>query len=533
MQLRKTLSALTLAAVVAALVGCGGSSSTSNRQNASGSGTKTTGALTTTSGITDGGTLRVGFSGPLVEMDPQKSQSLQDQQQLENIYRGLTKPKSPSDPTPVGDLAESWDVSDDQLTWTFHLRSGVKFHSEKPLTAADVKYSIDRIRDPKTVATAASDFAPVKSVETPDDQTVVFKLKEPYSILPVALGLPAWAAIIPKDSGNTIAKKPDGTGPFQYDSQVKNTSLTLTKFADYWEQGEPHVDKVVFTYLPDENARVNALRTGQVDFIDSVPLAQASALQRDGDVSVVKFDSSWVDEFGLNTRRKPFSDKRVRQAIAHALNREQIAKIATFGLGTPADTMVAPTSTVKVDAKTLDYDPQKAKQLLSEAGYANGFSMEFAPCGGDAFSQMQRAARVVANELNQVGIKAKATSMESGTWADQVITKHDYDGFICGLINGNDPDGHTFRYFRSDGAFNFSQYKGSPKLDQLLAEGRSESDQSKRSEIYSQAWTMINDDAPWIPLYAMPGIVAGGKSLRGFEPYPEFNLRFETVGFAK
>jgi peptide/nickel transport system substrate-binding protein len=523
-----------VAAATALAAGCGGGSTAQqNSTNQPGSGTKATGNLLDTKGIVAGGTLRVGFSGPLVEADPHKSQSLQDQQQLENIYRGLTKPKSPADPTPVGDLATSWTVSKDQLTWTFKLRPGVTFHDGKPLTAADVKYSIERILDPKTVATAASDFAPVKLVDAVDDSTIRFNLRHPYSILPVALGLPAWAAIVPKGSGPTIAKKPDGTGPFEWGSEIPKTSLTLNKFPGYWDKGEPHVDRLVFTYIPDENARVNAVRTGQVDFIDSVPLAQTSVLQRSKNVSVVKFDSSWVDEFGLNTQRKPFSDPKVRQAIAHALNRPEIAKLATFGLGKTTDTMVAPTSPVKVHAKSLAYDPALAKKLLQQAGYPNGFSMTFAPCGGDSFPAMVRAGQVVARQLNQVGIKAKAQTLESGVWADQVITKHAYDGFICGLVNGNDPDGHSYRYFRSDGAFNFSQYKGPARLDDLLEQGREEADPAQRAKIYDEAWTMINQDAPWIPLYEVPAVVAASTKVLGFEPYPEFNLRFETVGFAK
>lgn len=526
-------SVAAVAAATALVAGCGGSSSGDNSANRAGSGTRATGALNQPAGIVDGGTLRVGFSGPLVEADPHKSQSLQDQQQLENIYRGLTRPKSPTDPTPAGDLAASWKVSKDGLSWTFELRPGVRFHNGRKLTAADVKYSIERILDPKTVATAASDFAPVKSVEAVDDDTVRFRLKHRYSILPVALGLPAWSAIIPAGSGDTIAKKPVGTGPFEYGSQVRNTSLTLNEFPEYWNEGEPHLDRIVFTYLPDENARVNAVRTGQVDFIDSVPLAQTAGLQASKKVSVLKFDSSWIDEFGMNTRRKPFSDPKVREAVAHALDRSEIAKLATFDLGRPATTMIPPTSPVKVRAAGLRHDPALAKRLLAQAGYPNGFSLSFAPCGGDSFPAMVRAGRVIARQLNDVGIKAKAGTLEAGVWAEEVITKHDYDAFVCGLVNGNDPDGHSYRYFRSDGSFNFSQYKGPKRLDDLLEQGRRESDTAKRSTIYDEAWTLINKDVPWIPLYEVPGVVAAGKNVRGFAPYPEFNLRFETVGFAK
>ncbi len=521
---RRATIAAVLAGLCVAAAACGAGSAKNQ--------TKPTGDLNQTSGIKQGGTLRVGFSSTLVNPDPHTSTSLGDQQLLENVYRGLTRLKSPSDPTPTGDVASSWTVSPDQLTWTFKIRPGITFQDGKPVTAADVVYSMNRIKDPKLVTSLRSDLDPVKKVVAVDSHTVRFELSQPYSILPIVLQTPAWSAIVPNGSGPTLAKHPDGTGPFEVASQVRNTSLTLKRFPGYWEKGEPHVDKIVFTFLPDENARVSALTSGQVDLIDSVPYAQVAALQANSAVSVLRFRSSWVDEFGMNTQRKPFSDVRVRQAIAHALDRAQIAKVATFGLGQPAMTMVAPTSPIKVNAPAPSYDPAQSRKLLAEAGYPKGFSMSFSPCGGDSFPAMQRAGEVIVHELAAVGIKAKQQSLESGVWASQVITKHAYDGFICGLVSGNDPDQHTYRYFHTDGAYNFSLYKPPKAVDDLLDKGRQVSNPAQRAQIYDQAWTKINQDAPWIPLYNEPGVVAASKSVRGFQAFPEFNFRLETVGFA-
>jgi peptide/nickel transport system substrate-binding protein len=495
-------------------------------------GERSSGDLTSMSGIESGGTLRVGFSEALVDLDPHTSQSLQDAQLLENIYRGLTRLKSPDDPEPVGDIAESWEVSDDKLTWTFQLRDGITFHDGTPLTAADVKYSIDRIKDPKTVATAASDFDPVKKVEVVDARTIRFELSKPYSILPYVLQIPAWSAIIPKGSGGTVGTEPNGTGPFEFDSQVRNTSLTLKRFDGYWEPNLPRLDGIEFIYLPEENARINALRSDQVDMIDTVPLAQANSVFSDDSLSAIQFESSWVDELGLNNERKPFDQVEVRQAIAHAINRNGVAEVATFGLGEPVETMVAPPSPIKVESDALDYDPEKARRLLAKAGYPDGFDMTIAPCGGGAFPEMDRAAQVIVDQLKKVGINSEVENLEAGVWADKVITKRDYDAFVCGLINGLDPDGHTYRYFTTDGAFNFSGYKPPAKLDELLERGREVADPEKRSRIYSEAWDIINKDAPWIPLYNVPGVVAAQPDVRGYQPFPEFNLRYETVGFA-
>ena len=236
-----------------------------------------------------------------------------------------------------------------------------------------------------------------------------------------------------------------------------------------------------------------------------------------------------MNELGFNCRVKPFSDVRVRQAIAMALDKNEIAKAATYGQGGPAQTMVAPASPIKVNVKPLPHDPVRAKALLAEAGYPNGFSFSFSSCGGMAFPDMQLASELIAYQLQAIGINATAPTMEAGLWADNVITKHNYQGFICGLVSGLDPDQHLYRYFRSDGPYNFSQYASTPTLDRLLLEGRETIDPSQRSKIYSQACQILAEQVPWIPLYWLPGLVATSSNVHGFLPEPEFNLRFDTV----
>ena len=193
-----------------------------------------------------------------------------------------------------------------------------------------------------------------------------------------------------------------------------------------------------------------------------------------------------MNELGFNCRVKPFSDVRVRQAIAMALDKNEIAKAATYGQGGPARTMVAPASPIKVNVKPLPYDPTRAKALLAEAGYPNGFSFSFSPCGGTAFPDMQLASELIAYQLQAIGINATAPTMEAGVWADNVITKHHYQGFICGLVSGLDPDQHLYRYFRSDGLYNFSQYASTPTLDRLLLKGaRDDRSESAQQDLQS------------------------------------------------
>jgi peptide/nickel transport system substrate-binding protein len=475
--------------------------------------------------------LRVGVASDVVDWDPHTSTTLGDQQILENIYRGLTV-VDPRTKQPAGELAESWTTSPDKLTWTFKLRPTAKFSTGAPVTAKDVKYSIDRILDPATKATAASDFEEVKQVGVVDDRTVRFQLKKPYALLPVALQTPAWAAIIPDGSAATIATKPVGAGPYALASKSSQESVVLKRSPGYWQPSLAKVGQVTFRIIPDENSRVAALSSGQIDLAASVPMPLVKQLQKNSRISLQTFQSSQVNEFGMNAAKAPFSDVRVRQAVAYALNKTDITKAATFGLGGPADTMISPASPVKVNVKGIPYDVASAKRLLAQAGYAKGFDLTFAPCGGTSFPDMARAGEVIASELNAVGIRAHLVSMDAGVWADKVITKGDYQAFVCGLVSGLDPDGHTYRYFTRNGAYNFSHYKGPAQLDKLLEQGRQVSDPAQRAQIYTDASNTLAKEVPWVPLYWVPGVVAMAKNVRGFAALPELNLRMELVSIS-
>ncbi|MBV8928169.1 MAG: hypothetical protein JO152_03465, partial [Mycobacteriaceae bacterium] len=448
------------------------------------------------------GSIRVGVGQGLVNPDPHTCTLYSDVRILEQVYDGLLR-LDPESHKPVPALAERYDISPDQLTWTFHLRPGVTFQNGAQLTSSDVKYSIDRIRDPKTAATLRSDYDPVAEVAAPDPATVVLKLKQPFGVLAQVLATPVWSAIVPKDAAD-LAAKPVGAGPFAFIGQVPKTSVSLARSEHYYEPGLPKAPGVQFVVIPDESARLAALQSHQVDIIDTVSLPLARTLTNAAGLKLVRTESAWVDEFGFNNARKPFDDARVRRAIAMAINKQQVTAAATFGLGQPATTMVS-ASPIEMSVPALPYDPARAKALLAEAGVTK-LSFSFAPCGGTAFPQMSRAGEVIAADLKAIGVDAHLTSLEASVWVDQVINKHDYDAFVCGLVNGTDPDQKTFRYFTSTGAYNFSQYKPSPELDQMMQKAREVADPTERAKLYTQIWTQLLQDSPWVPLYVMPGL---------------------------
>ena len=473
--------------------------------------------------------LRVGVPVDVVDWDPQTSTTLGDQQILENVYRGLTV-LSPTTKQPVGELASSWTTSKNGLTWTFKLRPTAKFSDGKPVRAADVVYSMDRILKPATHATSAGDLTPVKSVTAAGTEKVVFHLTQPYSLLPTVLQYPAWSAIIPAGSGKTIATHPDGAGPFEVASHTAQTNIILKKNPYYWGAARVHLSEVKFVIIPDANARQAALASGQINLDPSIALSSVKSLKSNSKLKVDVFPSSEVDELGFNAKTGPFANLKVRQAITYAINRPALAKIATLGFGKTAASMVSPVAPIPVHPSgSIPYNPTKAKQLLAAAGVSTGLSLTFSACGGTSFPAMLAAGQVIQNDLAAVGVTAHFVNQESSVWANQVITQGNYTMFVCGLISGNDPDQHLFKYFTTSGQYNFSHYTAPAKLNHLLSLGREVTATARRSSIYSQATTILNQQVPWLPLYSLPSAVAYTKNVHGFVPFPELNLRLELV----
>ena len=357
----------------------------------------------------------------MLNWDPHSSTSLYDQQMAGLVYVGLTT-RDPKTEQVIGELAQSWTVSPNGLTWTFYLRSNAKFNNGEPVTASDVQYSIDRILNPATAASLASDLSPVSSVQVVNPITVAIHLKYKYSLLPIALSEPLWGAIIPANSAPTITKTKIGAGPFMVQSIVPQASITLVPNAYYWQTGEPKLAKVIFRVIPDDASRIEALASGQINMDLYIPYSDIAALKGNSALKVDVFPSSEVDEFGFNTAVAPFNNVKVRQAVAYAINRTAVAEIATSGFGGTDCSMVSPSSPVKVSSKCFPYNPARAKQLLAAAGYPHGFNLTFSACDGTGFPSMVDAGTVIASDLDAIGVNAKFVTEDATLWVSQVIT---------------------------------------------------------------------------------------------------------------
>jgi len=475
-----------------------------------------------------GGELRVGMGDALVVPDPHTAGSQTDHQILGNIYEGLTRRNVETGAIEPA-LAESWEANADYTQFTFRLRPGVTFHDGSPLAASDVAWSIDRIVNPDTKATFSSDLAFVESTEVIDDTTVVINLSQPFALLPTILADNTFAAIVPESNGANLMTTPIGTGPFQWEAMVPQTSVTLTRFADYWDPPTgPAIDGVTFLAIPDANAKIQALLSNQVDMVDTVPSSQVATLEGTPNIRVELFESAWTDYFAMQTQSGPFADPLVRRAVTMAINKPELTELATFGLGQALDTMIVPASPLQLDITPLPFDVDAARALLAEAGYADGFAFTFSACGGTAFPEMLTAGQVIAANLAEIGVDATFETTDSGVFANEIFVQHDFDAYVCGLSAFLDPDARTYRYFYTDGSYNAPGYSN-PAVDVALDAARTTGDLAERTEMYETAWQLITEDAPWVILFTFPNSLAMSERVQGYVLDPNAFLPLNDV----
>jgi ABC-type transport system substrate-binding protein len=399
---------------------------------------------------------------------------------------------------PIGALAEKWETPDAK-TIIFHLRKGVTFHGGQPFTSADVKYSLERILDPAIGATLRANLKGI-NVTVIDDHTVKIEKEVPdVTLLSVlAMGETAIVSAEWMKSGPNVKVEANGTGPFKLVDNEPKVRVVVQRNANYFEPDLPYLDKVEFRMIKNGEARVNALKTGAVDIIDTVPWKDIDILKAQPglvvDVEDGEFMNLWV-----NATKKPLSDPRVRQAIAYAIDRQAISEAAFFGYGTPlyGPPTIAGSWYYNEDlANTYKRDLQKAKALLAEAGHSAGFDLELLTYNGLQIYTV--TAQIVQANLKEIGINVKIKLSE---WAAVVENKNKgtYDFLIYGVtIKSPDPDVYSY-YFGSE-----STYWAKPigfkdaEIEDLLQKGRATTDMAARAKIYRQLEQRILELTPWV-----------------------------------
>jgi len=451
------------------------------------------------------------------------------------IFNGLVK--YDKDINVVGDLAESWDISPDGLVITFHLRKGVKWHDGQPFTAEDVLYTYQVTIDPKTPTAYAGDFLKVKKAEVLDPYTFRVTYDKPF-----APALMSWgAAIYPKHllagkdiSQSPLTRRPIGTGPYKFKEWVTGQKIVLVSNPDYFE-GRPYTDGFIMRIIPDMATMFLELRANGIDQMGLTPLQytrQTEAPLFRKNYNKYRYLSFSYTYLGYNLKSPLFIDKRVRQALAHAINREAIISGVLLGLGKPATGPLKPgTWAYNPNVRTYPYDPQQARDLLAEAGWkdTNGdgildkdgqpFSFELISNQGNEVRG--KCAEIIQENLAQIGIDVKIRILEWAAFVNDFINKRRFDATILGWTIPMDPDlydvWHSSKTRMEE--LNFISY-ANPEVDTLLEKGRSTFNQKERKRCYDRIQEILAEEQPYNFLFVPDALPIIHARFRGIEPAP-------------
>lgn len=470
-------------------------------------------------------TVNFALPGNPDSLDPQMTSGTLTFQVDKSLYDTLAEPDKDSGKI-VPALAESWSISDDNLSWTFNLRKGVMFHNGDELTSADVKATFDRIMDEEGGSVQFKGFTSVSSIETPDNYTVVFNLSEPNApfLGTIASG---WSAILPKsliDSGHDFDSEPVGTGPFKFVEWVRDNKIILEKNENYWMSGLPKVDNVEMYIIPETSVQVQSLMAGQVDVVFIVDSDSLPMIETNKDIHIEENLTALILVMAMNCESPALKDVRVRQAINYAIDKQKILDIA-YGGGKPINTFMDRSNAYYNDVEYYSYNPEKAKALLKEAGVDPNYEYEL-------FLPQNYALHVTAGEMYQemlsnVGLNVKIQLVDWSTWLSDVYKGHNYDFTVIGHTGKLDPDGTLNGY---GGGKYVSWYND--RTDELLKEAVVTIGYENRKPLYDEALDIMAKDVPFVYLgssYRHTGI---RNNVEGFVITPKldtFDFRWTVV----
>ncbi len=393
-------------------------------------------------------------------------------------------------------VAKSWEWIDD-THFKVYLREGVKFHNGREVKAADVKYSIDRIKDPGTASPSAVFLEPVKEVVVEDDYTCTIVLNNPWYGL---MDRMTYIAIVPKEAVEEygdLKTHPVGCGPFKFESWEPGLQVTGVKFEDYWMEGKPYLDKVVCKFMPVYNTAKNALLTGEIDIIFWPEPADYESLKANPDLELFIYSQLVGMYVSMNTNNSPLDNKLVRKAVAYAISRDKFNKGLYKGLGKLCWVPILPSQPYYDSAWEYKRDTEKAKALLAEAGYPDGFKIRIlAPKGAEEIM-----GEILYSDLKDIGIEGTITALEIPEFLDTLLNKEDFDFAVLGDTISPDPDFFASKYLVPDGSMSSIVGHWGSRDDEvraLMDEGRKTIDMDKRVEIYQDLYDIILDENPMV-----------------------------------
>jgi peptide/nickel transport system substrate-binding protein len=451
------------------------------------------------------------------------------------VYNGLVKYDKNMNIT--GDLAESWKISADGLIITFHLRKGVKWHDGRPFTAADVLYTYQVTIDPKTPTAYSGDFLKVKKAEILDDYTFRVTYDQPFAPALISWG----SSILPRHllAGKDITKsplkrQPIGTGPYMFKEWIAGQKIVLISNPDYFE-GRPYIDGYITRIIPDTATMFLELRAQGISYMDLTPLQYTRQTENNlfqKNFSKYRYLGFKYTYLGYNLKNPLFTDKRVRQAISYAINKEEIISGVLLGLGKPATGPYKPgTWAYNGKVKTYPYNPQRARELLREAGWIDANSDGILEKGGQPFvfeiitnqgnETRQKCAEIIQRQLKEVGINVKIRILEWAAFVNDFINKRRFDAVILGWTITLDPDAYDVWHSSKTAPeeLNFMSYKNR-EADELLEKGRGTFNQKERKKYYDRFQEILAEDQPYTFLYVPDELIIISNRFRGITPAP-------------
>ncbi|MBM6616450.1 ABC transporter substrate-binding protein [Bacillus suaedaesalsae] len=445
-------------------------------------------------------------------------------------------------------LATEWTVSPDGLVYTFKLREGVKFHDGTDFNAEAVKFNFDRWANGDKEAFyyygsmfggfAGDEAHVIKEVKAVDPTTVEITLTKPVAPFLKNLAMSPFGIASPtavEKHGDKFTENPVGTGPFVFVEWKRNERVVIEKNPNYWKEGYPKLNKVIFVSIPDNTARLNALLSGEIHLADGLNNSDVGQLESSGNLQAFNRPSMNVGYLGLTNTRGPLKDKKVRQALNHAVDKQGIIDAFYAGQAVPAINPMPDSIGGYNDAiEDYPYDLEKAKALLAEAGYADGFEMELwaMPVPRPYMPDGQKVAEVIQASFEQIGVKAKIVTYEWATYLDKARLG-EADAFLLGWT-GDNGDADNFLNVLLGGSNidsnNYARYDNA-EVNKILAEAQSTTDEAARNDLYKQAQELIKEDAPWIPLVHSTPLLGGVAEITGFYAHPTGSDKLDSVEF--
>lgn len=475
--------------------------------------------------IKQGGMLKAALTGEPDQLDPTKSQIYTGAQVYDNVFSKLID----LDPNSkvYGELATKWTQTDAK-TWVFDLRSGVKFHNGEPFSAKDVKYTFERILDPKTASGYAPLYEVIKSVEVNSPHRVTFHLKSPFG--PFLTNLANNGEIVNQKAieAHGSQRNPVGTGPFQFVEWVQGDHITLKRNPHYWQKGLPHLDGIVFNFLQVDQSRIDALRSGDLDWVDAIPLQELSSLMKDPTFTYVGSGVAGIPDYlAFNVRTAPFKNLALRQAIAWTVDRKEILEVAYFGAG-QADGEEVPSASPWYTGATpyVKPDLDKARKLLQESGVGGGLTVQY--LGLPQYPELLKTGEVIADQLQQIGIKMNIEQVDVSVWFDR-FSKGQFQLTSAYQERTIDPDNFYSLVTKTGASINASGYSN-PKADKLIDRAAAETNMAKRKALYLELKKIIWNDVPILFTHYETLNYLMRKQIVGSTINPTLELRMQNVG---